>query len=101
MLTVQLVLTERDPHILAMVFDYGGVSVAHIQAKFFSRPHARASCYARIARLIGAQYLVARRLPSETGVGSGKYFVMVGPRARPVLAKLLNCSQSTLRRQTR
>jgi Replication-relaxation len=97
----QLVLTDRDLAILEMVFSYGGVSVHHIQRRFFRSPGARSSAYDRVNRLVEAGYLAGHRLPSQTGQGSGKFFLLTGPAARPVLAKLLNCSVSALQRQTR
>src|SRR5437762_1137145 len=84
-----------------MVFSYGGVSINHVQQRFFPTPGARAACYARVAKLIASRYLAGLRLPSQTGQGSGKLFLTTGPAARPILAKLLNCSVSSLARQTR
>jgi len=96
----QLVLTDRDLAILEMVFSYGGCSVAHVQKRWFPTSGARSAAYDRVNRLVEAGYLIGHRLPSQTGQGSGKLFLTTGSAARPVLAKLLNCS-SALQRQTR
>ncbi len=94
-------LTDRDLAMLDMVFAYGGLGVQHLQKRFFPTPGARAACYARIAKLVHAGYLAGQRLPSQTGLGSGRLFLTTGPAARPILARLRNCSVSELKRQTR
>jgi len=97
----RLDLTARDTAILAMVFAYGGVGIAHIQARFWPTAGARSACYARVARLVEASYLGAQRLPAASGVGSGPLFLTVGAKARPDLARLWSCSAAALQRTTR
>ena len=97
----QFTLTDRDLAIIDMAFIYGGCSISHLQTRFFPTPGSRSPCYTRIAKLVEAELLASRRLPSQTGVGSGPLFLTVGSTARPLLANLLGCSQSELRRQSR
>src|SRR5689334_7031433 len=96
-----LFLTDRDSAILQAVFSYGGCGIRHLQVRFFPDVGTRSACYARVARLVTAGYLQSDRLPSTTGQGSGPYYLTVGVRARPLLAKLLNLTPSELRRQSR
>src|SRR2546423_1290252 len=96
-----LFLTNRDLAICEFALAYGGVDIRHIQPKFFPTAGARAACYARIGKLVEAGYLIATRLPSANGVGSGPLFLTVGLKARSLLAKHLGCSVGTLRRATR
>jgi hypothetical protein len=95
-----LMLTDRDLHILAMSHHYGGVAVDHVRQRFFRSPGkgAQSACYARLARLLAAHYLASQRLPATSGIGSGKLFLTPGPKARPVLAKMLGVSRTELAR---
>jgi hypothetical protein len=42
--------------------------------------------------------LASHRLPATSGIGSGKMFLTPGPKARPVLAKMLGVSRTELAR---
>ena len=95
------ILTSRDEAIITMVFSYDGVAIHHIQERFFPTSGARSACYTRIGTLVKAGYLTTARIPSQTGLGTGKAFLTVAARARPLVAKLLNVSPSTLSRGTR
>src|SRR5712692_8943013 len=86
---------------MEMAFTFGGVSVSLVQRRWFTTLGARAACYERIHKLVAAGSLTSTRLPSSTGSGSGKAFLTLGLNGRPELAKLLNCSLSTLQRQSR
>ena len=94
-------LTERDYQLLVMVFAYRGLTIAVLRRRFFPTPGARSACYARVQRLVVGQYLTAHRLPSTSGVGSGKTFLILGPRGRSVIAKRLGCSRGELGRASR
>src|ERR1700720_146871 len=96
-----LMLVDRDLALFQFAHDYGGVTAEILRERFFPSPGARSACYTRIGKLIAAHYLAVQRLPSASGIGSGPLFLTVGPRARPVLAKILNCSLASLRRATR
>ena len=91
-----LSLVERDHDMLAMVFWYGGCVVVHLQRRFFPTEGARSACYARVARLVRAKHLTSVRLPSQSGRGSGKAFLIIGPRGRPLMAKRFELSISEL-----
>lgn len=97
---VPFVLTPRDLNILLMVYEFRGVTADHIRCRFFPNPTTGAikSCYRRIAALVAAGYLSSRRLPALSGIGSGKAFLLPGPAARPVLAKMLGLTRSELAR---
>lgn len=89
-------LTNRDLAIIRMVYEYEGCAIDHIRTKLFSSPGAHSSCYRRIAYLIHQGFLTSIRLPSLTGVGSGKAFLTIGPQARPILTQMLGLSRSEL-----
>lgn len=91
-------LTSRDLTILRMVYEYEGCMVEHLRRRFFPTPGARTPCYRRIAYLVEHGYLTSSRLPSQTGTGSGKASLTVGPNARPILAEMLGLSRSDLAR---
>ena len=82
-------LTARDLEILAMIFHYDGLVVDLVRRRFWPSPGARSACYDRLARLIADGYLQATRLPSLTGVGSGRTFLTIGGRGRRELAAML------------
>ncbi|MGH7511364.1 MAG: hypothetical protein ACREOQ_00435, partial [Gemmatimonadales bacterium] len=90
-------LTPRDTAILALVYFYDGIIIDLIVRRFWPSPGARSACYDRVARLINAGYLRAERLPSQTGLGSGKQFLTVGPKARPILIEQYGVSPPELR----
>ena len=93
-----IVITNRDLDILMWVYSSHGATPDHIRRRFFPTNGARSACYARLARLIKAGYLVSVRLPSFNGKGSGREFVTPGPEARPLLAKALGLSRTELGR---
>src|SRR5438874_12098696 len=101
MSAARCVLTPRDESILEMVFAYDGVAIHHVQQRFFPTPGARSACYTRIGTLVKAGYLTATRIPSQTGLGTGKAFLTAAAKARPLLAKLLGTSIPELWRGTR
>jgi hypothetical protein len=89
---------ERVQNVILMVYLYGGCTAEHIRRCYFSSHGARSACYAWIARLVKDDYLVSTRLPSLTGIGSGKAFLTTGPNARPLLAKALGIPRTELAR---
>lgn len=93
-----LSLTQRDIEILWTTYRFAGCSTDHIRQRFFPTRGARSACYTRIALLASAGYLSTKRLPSLTGIGSGKQFLTPGPKSRPVLAKLLGLTRTQLGR---
>src|SRR5581483_2010131 len=98
--TAPLILTQRDVLLIEMVYDYRGTTIKTLHRKFFpsNTKGSTRACYRRIAALVRAGYLCSRRLPAETGVGSGKAFLTVGPASRPILAETLGLSPSELAR---
>jgi len=94
-------LTNRDLSMLAMVYAYDGCTTDHLWARFFVSLGARSSCYRRVAWLSSSGFLQATRLPSCTGIGSGKQFLSIGPTGRAVLAEFLAIPLAELRRNTR
>jgi Replication-relaxation len=91
-------LTARDREIVALVYEYGGVLVAHICRRYFATPGGRSACYRRIALLAQHGYLSAVRLPAQGGQGSGPSFLTIGTAARPLLASMLGVSSAELGR---
>ncbi|GAC1344541.1 MAG: hypothetical protein NVSMB27_05650 [Ktedonobacteraceae bacterium] len=91
-----LQLTPRDQALLSMVYEYGGVTTAHIRRRFFPTPGAKSPCYRRIALLIEHGYLTAVRLPATAGIGSGPSFLTIGPAGRPLLASMLGLTRTEL-----
>jgi hypothetical protein len=90
-------LTQRDMAILVMVYTYGGVTVEHVHRRLFVGRGPR-HCYRRIAQLTRLGYLDSVRLPSSSGIGSGKVFLTVGRQARPILVRMLGLYRSELKR---
>src|SRR5437868_1764611 len=84
-----------------MIHGYSGCSIEQIRRRFFATPGARSACYARVSLLVEEKYLAASRLPSLTGVGSGKMFLILGSRGRQVVAHELEISRSELARTSR
>jgi hypothetical protein len=78
-------VTDRDVSIIEMVFDYGGCTAEQLRRRYFSSPGARSACYGRLSWLTRCSFLTALRLPSQTGRGSGKLFLTVGPKASAIL----------------
>jgi Replication-relaxation len=85
-------LTPRDNAILDMVHDLRGCTSSQIHSRFWGANRPRAACYRRIAGLIREGYLCARRLPSLSGVGSGKRFLTLGEAGRDLIAQRLRVS---------
>lgn len=96
----RLFLTQRDSYVLHMVYDYHGCAVEHIHARLWPDASQLSTCYRRVARLLAAGYLSAQRLPSLTGVGSGKAFLTIGPLGRSLLVRLLDVPLSDVTRQS-
>jgi hypothetical protein len=82
-----LQLTARDLAIVDMVHAYSGCTPDQIHERFWPRGSAYSACYRRLAFLTDARYLAAQRLPSLTGVGSGKRLFTIGPTGRVLLAE--------------
>ena len=95
-----LVLTERDCQILRQVYEYRGCSIDQVHLRFWPLGSARSTCYRRVNRLVDAGYLSAQRLPSLTGIGSGKAFLTPGPLGRQLLVRLLGVPLSDVARQS-
>jgi hypothetical protein len=99
-----LAITPRDIKILQLVYAYDTCSADHLCARFFGASSTpgkygpQVTCYRRIARLRQAGYLTGYRLPSLSGMGSGKLLLGLGPRGRKLLAEHLQLSRSELRR---
>lgn len=91
-------VTARDLAICRMVYEYQGCSIDHIRRRFFPTPGSRTPCYRRVARLVQQGFLASTRLPSFSGVGSGRAFLTIGQNARLVLAEVLGLSRSELTR---
>ncbi len=87
-----------------MVYSYDTCSADHICARFFGCDNysgkygPRVACYRRIAKLRQEGYLVTYRLPSVTGVGSGKSLLGLGPKGRKLLGEQLELPVSELKR---
>ncbi|MBI2334304.1 replication-relaxation family protein [Candidatus Daviesbacteria bacterium] len=97
-MSAQIILTKRDMAIIVMVYLFGGCSSAHVAKRIFPTLKSPRVSYRSIARLTHAGYLDSRRLPSSTGVGSGRLFLSVGPKGRAVVAQALGVSASDLAR---
>lgn len=82
-----LEVTERDTSIVQMVWSYEGCTTEQIHARFWDPASPLSACYRRVALLVESEYLAAQRLPSITGVGSGKRFLTLGPRGRVLLGE--------------
>ncbi len=94
-------LTTRDGQMLHMVHAYRALTISQLRRRFFSTPGARSACYTRVQHLVHTNHLVARRLSSVTGVGSGKTLLSLDRRGRVVVAELLGCSRAELGRDPR
>ncbi len=98
-----LAVTSRDIQILEFVYSFDRCSREHVLRRFWAKngalgPGPESACHRRIAKLITAGFLTADRLPSLTGVGSGKSLLGIGPRGRLLLSELLGLSRSELNR---
>lgn len=91
-------MTERDVQILMMVYAYGGVTTEQVRLRFWPGSDRGMPCYRRIKQLLNAGRLQAQRLPSESGVGSGRLFLSPGPKSWPVLSQRLGLGRSELAR---
>ncbi len=92
---------ERDTRICLFVHDYDGVGTEHLQRRFFPTPAGMKVCYKRISRLAEEGFVVQRRTPSATGVGSGPYLILLGARGRRLVAEVLGLTRSDLERVSR
>src|SRR5688572_4642416 len=98
-----LAITPRDIKILHLVYAYDTCSAEHLCARFFGasptpgRYGPQVTCYRRVARLRQAGYLTGYRLPSLTGMGSGKLLLGLGTNGRKLLAEHLGLSRSELK----
>lgn len=96
-------ITPRDIKILQLVYAYDTCSADHLCARFFGTSPApgkygpQVTCYRRVARLRQADYLTGYRLPSLSGMGSGKLLLGLGPTGRKVLAEHLELPRSELK----
>jgi hypothetical protein len=96
-------ITARDLAILSFVFSVDGCNVRHLLRRFFptfsSLPYGpTSSAYQRVGKLVESGYLRSRRLPSLSGLGSGKQFLTIGPTAYPLLSHLLEIPRAELHR---
>ncbi len=91
-------LTEKDIDILLMAYEYGGVSLDLIRRRFWPLSKSHTPCSERVSVLVKAGYLESKRLPSLNGVGSGKAFVTISSKAKPLLAQTLSVSRRELGR---
>jgi hypothetical protein len=96
-------ITPRDIKILQLVYAYDTCSADHLCARFFEASPTpgkygpQVTCYRRIARLRQAGYLTGYRLPSLSGMGSGKLLLGLGPNGRKLLAEYLQLARSELK----
>src|SRR6266508_101857 len=81
-----------------MVHNYGGCPVNHIKDRLFGDLKSLRVVYREISDLIEDGWLAARRLPSTSGIGSGKTFLTVTPAGRAVVAQALGLQRSELGR---
>jgi Replication-relaxation len=82
-----------------MVFAYHGCMATHIHDRFFPLGSPLSACYRRLSRLVEAGYLTLYRLPSTTGQGSGKVFLQLGKKGRPVVAMQSGISLASMPRR--
>src|SRR5437667_6859960 len=89
--------TQRDICLLIMAYLYLGCSIPQRRKAFFrSTQGGRAKCYERVARLVELGLLLSTRTPSLTGVGSGKAFLTIAPKAKLLVAQALGIQVSEL-----
>jgi hypothetical protein len=72
-----------------MAYDYRGIAASHVQVRFFPTPSGYRPCYSRIQKLIAQRFLRARRLPSVSGIGSGRLFLTLDTNGKQAVAKAL------------
>jgi Replication-relaxation len=89
--------TARDLAIVTMVHELRGCTSAQIHARFWGAGHPPAAAYRRIGKLIEAGYLSSHRLPSLSGIGSGKRFLTLGASGRRMVAETLRIPVKELR----
>lgn len=87
-------LTERDISIILFVYLTNGSTIDRLTRRFWRNVVAPSACYERVAKLVAGGYLTAVRLPSTSGVGSGRLLVTLGPRSYPVLQKRVGLSRA-------
>lgn len=85
--TPALPVTARDLAILDMVYSYAGCTTGQIGRRFWPAATSLTACYRRIAHLVDVGLLHDQRLPSVSGVGSGKRFLTLGPAGRNIIAQ--------------
>lgn len=101
--TQHLAITPRDIKILELVYAYDTCSAHHICQRLFGTSPTpgkygpQVTCYRRISRLGQAGYLTGYRLPSLSGIGSGKLLLGLGHAGRKVLAEYLQLPRSQLK----
>ena len=91
-------LTDRDVDILLMAYEYSGVSLDLIRRRFWPLSKSHTPCSERVSTLVKLGYLQGKRLPSIAGIGSGKAFLTIGPKSRPILAKVVGVTKTHLMR---
>lgn len=91
-----LSLVLRDIDILVFCYTYCGCTIEQVRRRFFATHGARSACYARISRLIEAGFLAANRLPSLSGVGSGRMFLRPTAVGRRIVAEALGITPRQL-----
>jgi hypothetical protein len=102
----QVALTQRDISIISFLYQVGGSTVDHLLRLFYptyrTRKYGpRSPAYDRLSKLIEAGYLRAQRLPSLTGVGSGKRFLTVGKASYGLLADRLGHPRQAIAKAAR
>ncbi len=93
-----ITLTKRDIATTVMVYLFGGCSTDHVAKRLFPGLKSSRACYRHVAELVNQGYLLTQRLPSLSGVGSGKNFLTLAPKGKPVVAQALGLSVSELSR---
>ncbi len=90
-------LTPRDEQVIELVFTYAGCSAGTIHQRFFAGATTLSACYRRLRLLIAHEYLAVQRLSSLSGLGSGKWFLTVGPQAHTILEPRLGLAREEIR----
>ena len=90
--------TPRDRAICCFVYRYDGIDVSLLWRRFWPHSVAQKATYNRVSRLINHGYLVATRLPSLSGIGSGKFFLGLGPRGKTVVVAELGIALGDVHR---
>lgn len=90
-------LTPRDEQIIEMAYTFAGISAEAVHQRFFTEAMTLSACYRRLRLLIAHEYLAVQRLSSLSGLGSGKWFLTVGPKAHTILAPRLGLTREEIR----